>query len=222
MVEYVTFFSLLSENQLIEVDTATGLLLRNNQIAEDLNSGIHLLERTHHRSDTKPIGEDIRLISILWTYGAQILRQTVTSDLEPAHANLGQAYVNACLEKLEELPTRLVMRASWPYPITGCMSTSESQHERFRRELGRTMQEAQPPGIAWKGLIVMEVCWKLRRVEGDGRIGWREAMERLGARVLLTWKKSAWRLHIASIERHVLLQRKGVTRLVDQASLHNP
>ena len=48
------------------------------------------------------------------------------------------------------------------------------------------MQEAQPPGISWKGLIVMEECWKIRQDEGGVTIGWREAMERLGARVILT------------------------------------
>ena len=166
--------------------TATELLQRDKQIAEELKSGIDRLERGHHRSDAIPIEEDSRLISILWAYGAQVFRQMVMLDLEPAQASLDQTFVNACLEKLEELPTRLVIRSSWPYTIAGCMSTSKSQHERFQRVFGRTMQEAQPPGISWKGLIVMEECWKLRQIEGDARIGWREAMERLGARVILT------------------------------------
>ena len=166
--------------------TATELLERGNQIAEDLNSRIDELEQGRHSPDTIPVREDSRLISILWAYGAQIFRQTVISHLEPAQVSFDQTFVNVCLEKLEELPTRLVMRSSWPYTIAGCMSISESQHERFRRVLGRTMQEAQPPGIAWKGLIVMEECWRLRGIGGGDRVGWREAMERLGARVILT------------------------------------
>ena len=174
------------QNRMHMSGIATELLQRDKQIAEELESGTDRLERGHHRSDATPMEEDSRLISILWAYGAQIFRQMVMLDPEPAQASLDQTFVNACLEKLEELPTRLVMRSSWPYTIAGCMSTSESQHERFRRVLGRTMQEAQPPGISWKGLIVMEECWKLRQIEGDGRIGWREAMERLGARVILT------------------------------------
>ena len=166
-------------------ESATELLKRNDQIAEELNCGIDRLERGRYGSDAISTREDSRLISILWAYGAQIFRQMVMLDLEPAQASLDQTFVNACLEKLKELPTRLVMRSSWPYTIAGCMSINESQHERFRRVLGRTMQEAQPPGIAWKGLIVMEECWKLRHLKSNGRIGWREAMERLGARVLL-------------------------------------
>ena len=166
--------------------TVTELLQRDQQIAEELKSGTDRLVRGHHRSDTISNEEDSRLISILWAYGAQVFRQMVMLDLEPTQASLDQTFVNACLEKLEELPTRLVMRSSWPYTIAGCMSASESQHERFQRVLGRTMEEAQPPGISWKGLIVMEECWRLRQIEGNGRIGWREAMERLGARVVLT------------------------------------
>lgn len=177
--------------------TVTELLQRDQQIAEDLQSGTDMLERQrgHHRCDAIPIDEvniieeDSRLISILWSYGAQILRQTITSGLTlsaPPQA-LDQTYINATLSHLESLPPRLLMRASWPYTIAGCMSTSESQHARFQRVFTRTMQAAQPPGISWKGLIVMQECWRLRRVEGGGRrIGWREAMERLGARVLLT------------------------------------
>ena len=175
--------------------TVKELLQRDQQIAEALQSGAARLERQrgHSRSDTIHIDieEDSRLISILWAYGAQILRQTITSglflDLSAPPQALDQTYINATLTQLESLPPRLLMRASWPYTIAGCMSTSESQHARFQRVFARTMQAAQPPGISWKGLIVMQECWRLRRVEGGGRrIGWREAMERLGARVLLT------------------------------------
>ena len=174
------------QNQIHESETATELLQRDKQIAEKLESGLDGLKKDHYRSDVISFEEDGILISILWAYGAQIFRQMVMLDLEPNQASLDQIFVNACLEKLEKLPTRLVMRSSWPYTIAGCMSTGESQHERFRRVLGRTMEEAQPPGISWKGLIVMEECWKLQQIEGHGRIGWREAMQSLGARVILT------------------------------------
>ena len=174
------------QNQMHELETVTELLQGDKQIAEKLESGLDELEKDLYHSDVISFEKDSILISILWAYGAQIFRQMVMLDLEPDQASLDQTFVNACLEKLEELPTRLVMRSSWPYTIAGCMSMSESQHARFRRVLGRTMQEAQPPGISWKGLIVMEECWRLQQTEGHGRVGWREAMERLGARVILT------------------------------------
>ena len=175
----------LHQNQMHMSDKTGELLQRDKQLAEELQAGIERLENVTNQSESTTTAEDSRLISILWAYGAQILRQ-VTFDLQPDHLGIDQTFVNQCLEKLEELPTRLVMRSSWPYTIAGCMSTSESQHQRFRRVLRRTMEEAQPPGISWKGLIVMEECWKLRQIEGGRRTGWREAMEKLGARVLLT------------------------------------
>ena len=166
---------------------AAELFQRDREIADKLKCGIDKLERDHSRREATALEEDSRLISILWAYGAQVFRQMVMFDLEhSSRTSIDQTFVNACLEKLEQLPTRLTMRCSWPYTITGCMSISESQHQRFRRILSKTMEEAQPPGIAWKGLIVMEECWKLRQIKGNGWIGWREAMERLGARVILT------------------------------------
>ena len=176
-------WKLMHQNRVHMSHTTAELLQRDRQIAEELESRINSLERGHNIT---VLEEDSRLISILWACGAQVFRQAVLFDLEPVQSSMDQVWVNACLEKLEELPTRLVMRSSWPYTIAGCMSTSESQHERFRQILNKTMQEAQPPGISWKGLIVMEECWKLRQTQGDAKTGWREAMESLGARIILT------------------------------------
>ena len=106
--------------------TATELLQRDKQIAEELQSGVDRLERYRHRSDAVPIEEDSRLISIMFAYGAQVFRQMMILDLEPMQVSFDQTFVSICLEKLEELPTRLFMRSSWPYTIAGCMSTSES------------------------------------------------------------------------------------------------
>lgn len=176
----------MHQNQRHTSDNTRELLQRDKQIAEELKSGIDRLERDYNRPGATVLEEDSRLISILWAYGAQVFRQTMMSDLDPRQPNIDQTFVNMCLEKLEELPARLIMRSTWPYTIAGCMSTSQYHHERFRQVFGKTMQEAHPPGISWKGLIVMEECWKLRQVDGNERVGWREAMERLGARVILT------------------------------------
>ncbi|KAH8812219.1 fungal-specific transcription factor domain-containing protein [Xylogone sp. PMI_703] len=173
-------------NQMHTPDINAELVLRGKQLEDELQDGIDKLERDKNRGDASIPDEDRRLISIVWAYGAQVLRQATISDIGPAQPDIDQTYVNACLKKLEDLPTRLIMRTTWPYTIAGCMSLSESQHVRFRWIFGKIMQEAQPPGISWKGLIIMEECWRLRQLEADRKVGWREAMESLGARVILT------------------------------------
>ncbi|KAF5656111.1 Zn2 Cys6 DNA-binding protein [Fusarium circinatum] len=129
---------------------------------------------------------DAAMISLIWAFGARVLLQVAIAPMMFEQSSMGQTFVNLCLEKLETLPTRLVMRTAWPYTITGCMAMSESQHHRFRQILHQVLQEAQAPGITWKGLIVMEECWRLRRMHPGRFFGWREAMESLGARVILT------------------------------------
>ena len=157
---------------------------RANEIFDQITSGLSTLEDEKqafiHREATR-VEERMCLISILFAHAAQILLQVILLDPDI----IDQVHVNACLRDLEELPTRLRIRVTFPYTLAGCMSTSDSQHKRFRRILEQTMQEHQPPGMAWKGLIVMEECWRLRQIHNDPKIGWREAMEHMQAMVLL-------------------------------------
>ena len=179
-------WKVMHQDQMHVTDIKAELARRDKQLADELRDGIDRLERGHDHINISVIEEESRLVSITWAYGAQILRQVTISDLDPSQPEMDQTLIDLCLHKLEALPTHLVMRITWPYTIAGCMSSSESQHARFRWIVGRAMQEAQPPGVSWKGLIIMEECWRLRQVKGDKRIGWREAMESFGARVLLT------------------------------------
>ncbi|RKK36120.1 hypothetical protein BFJ67_g12969 [Fusarium oxysporum f. sp. cepae] len=137
-------------------------------------------------SVTSGLGLDAAMISLIWAYGARVLLQVAIAPIMSEQSSIDQTFVNICLEKLEALPSRLVIRTAWPYTITGCMAMSESQHHRFRQILDQVLQEAQAPGITWKGLLVMEECWRLRRMHPDQFFGWRQAMESLGARVILT------------------------------------
>ncbi|KAF5648675.1 Zn2 Cys6 DNA-binding protein [Fusarium sp. NRRL 52700] len=137
-------------------------------------------------SVTSGLDLDAAMISLIWAYGARVLLQVIIAPTMFEKSSIDQTFVNICLGKLEALPTRLVMRTAWSYTIAGCMAMSESQHHRFRQILDRVLQEAQAPGITWKGLIVMEECWRLRRMHPGQFFGWREAMESLGARVILT------------------------------------
>lgn len=160
---------------------------RGIQLADKLKSGVEGLEKGGGQSTRSPdsdLEEDSRLVSILWAYAAQVFLQVTAFETEDTRPYIDQTFVNICLQKLEELPARLVIRVCWPYTIAGCMSTSES-HGRFRRIVSRTMQKSQPIGMTWKGLMVMEECWRMRKIRGPTKIGWREAMESLGARILL-------------------------------------
>lgn len=168
--------------RLDDFDIQTELQRRRTQIDEELDDVIVFLQQ--HSASC--LGSDARFISILWAHGAKVLHQVTTAPILPGQIGIDQNYVDACLEKLEALPTRLVMRATWPYTIAGSMALTESQQQRFRGIVGRTLRDAQPPGISWKGLIIMEECWRLRRLRPNQFIGWREGMDSLGARVILT------------------------------------
>lgn len=179
-------WKLMQQDYMDAVDINAELVRQGTPLEDELKHGINRLEGDYNSANLAGIEEDMRLISIVWAYGALVLLRVTVLDISSDNFDVNQTFVNACLEKLEALPTRLVMRTSWPYTIAGSMASNEYQHARFRWILGKTMQEAQPPGISWKGLIVMEECWRLRKVQDGKRVGWREAMESLGARVILT------------------------------------
>lgn len=127
---------------------------------------------------------DIKLVSIVWAHAARVFLATISlhrSD-EPSQ---DQELIETCLRKLEALPSRLLMRAHWPYTIIGCVARHHSQHERLRELFNRTMQRGEAPGLTWKGLMVMEECWKQSASDINHPQHWRQAMQRLKARVLL-------------------------------------
>ncbi|KIV79404.1 hypothetical protein PV11_06966 [Exophiala sideris] len=163
------------------------LIQRGNQLAENLRFGIEKLEHEGDQasaSSALSLKEDCRLVSMLWAYAAQVFLQVTMLGVGQTRSCIDQMIIRTVLQKLEELPTRLVIRVCWPYTIAGCMSIVE-YHGRFRQIVARTMQQSQPPGMTWKGLMVMEECWRLRQIRGNSNVGWREAMESLDARVLL-------------------------------------
>ena len=161
------------------------MMHRFEQLAHRLKSGIEELEKAKEPSTNSSVDleADSRLVSILWAYGAQILLSVMIFGMHQSQLLAVQEYVDVCIRKLEELPCRLTIRANWPYTIAGCMAMNE-YHERFRRIVASTMEQSQPPGMSWKGLMVMEECWRLRQ-NGHLDVAWREAMNSLGARILL-------------------------------------
>ncbi|KAF4944750.1 hypothetical protein FGADI_12470 [Fusarium gaditjirri] len=179
---------LMQQREVHQDFTCPELQRQHNELEQQLDSVCQTLERyiEAQASITSGLDLDAAMISLIWAYGAKVLLQVINTPKMLEKNGMDQTYVNICLEKLEALPTRLVMRTAWPYTITGSMAMSESQHYRFRLVLDKVLREAQAPGITWKGLIVMEECWRLQRMHDDQLIGWRQAMDSLGARVILT------------------------------------
>ncbi|KAM0194391.1 hypothetical protein ACHAPI_007152 [Fusarium lateritium] len=179
---------LMDQSQIREDTFRPQLRRRRSELDQELGSIIRTIQGDIEGLINANAGHDLdaAMISLIWAYGAKVLFQVALPPIASEQIGINQNFVDICLEKLEALPTRLVMRTSWPYTIAGSMATSESQHQRFRGILDKVLQEAQPPGIAWKGLIVMEECWRLRRMNQHENFGWREAMDSLGARVILT------------------------------------
>jgi hypothetical protein len=92
--------------------------------------------------------------------------------------------VGKCLELLEALPSHLFIRVCWPFTVAGCMA-GEHNHSRFRTVVRHVEQAGHVLGFTWKGLIVMEECWRLRRCRPESIWCWRTTMEHMRARILL-------------------------------------
>lgn len=85
---------------------------------------------------------------------------------------------------LTVLPERLLIRISWPFTITGCMTVGEEQN-LFRNFVSKAIQSGENTGTAWKGLMVMEECWRIYRNQIGGEVSWINAMKSLGYKILL-------------------------------------
>ena len=118
-------------------------------------------------------------VNLMFAYGALIYLHTVISGKSPQIPEV-KNNVEKCLEWIEELPSRLLIRICWPFTIVGCMATEE-QYEKFRR----VFKSVTKSGSVWKGVMVMEECWKLRNLEREKMWCWRSTMERMGLRILL-------------------------------------
>lgn len=123
-------------------------------------------------------------VTLLHAYAAKVYLQTVENQ-EGLRRNLDmEQTVMKCLELLEELPPRLFIRVCWPFTIAGCMA-GEGLYSRFRATVQRVEESGNVLGFTWKGLIVMEECWRLRRCKPEKIWCWRTTMEHMGVRILL-------------------------------------
>lgn len=123
-------------------------------------------------------------VTLLHAYAALIYLQTVMIQQNlSCHLDI-QETVPKSLEILETLPPWLFIRVCWPYTVTGCMA-SEGYYSRFRALIRRVEESGNVLGYTWKGLLVMEECWQLRRCQPEAIWCWRTTMEHKHTRILL-------------------------------------
>jgi C6 transcription factor Pro1 len=83
--------------------------------------------------------------------------------------------------------SRIVPYLVWPICIAGCMATTPLQEQFFRDIVADAVADENSNGTWLYVLQVMELCWKMRRIEGNDSEGWdwERAMRVQGRIVLL-------------------------------------
>ncbi|KAG9240058.1 fungal-specific transcription factor domain-containing protein [Calycina marina] len=156
-------------------------------IENGLRRAIAVLQSSTSASTWGLARDDTKEISLIFAHAALIYLQTVASGPCPQTADT-EENVERCLKYIEALPASLLIRICWPFTVAGSMAT-EVLYARFRAVLGR--MGGQGDVSMTKAASIMEECWRWRAVEkgsgeGIGSWRWRNAMERLGVRILLT------------------------------------
>ena len=64
---------------------------------------------------------------------------------------------------------------------------SEENENVFRSVTRSALETGEQAGTVWKGMLVMEECWRLRKLPDRGSLGsdWMAAMESMGLRIML-------------------------------------
>lgn len=142
------------------------------------------LERQPVLNMTK-LEEEIRLVTLQFAWAAQVYLQVVVFGADTANPEV-VLHVSRSLQMLEALPNKLMIRVNWAFTILGCMA-GKTMYDRFRGLIRRMAAQKQPLGMTWKGLMVMEECWRLRQSQPElgPDCDWKMAMKSLGRRILL-------------------------------------
>jgi hypothetical protein len=157
------------------------LVTRAATLDDRLNLGIQGLESRLCINSTS-LETDSEAVNLIFAYGALVYLHTIVSGASP-HTPEIKHNVTRCLERLEVLPTRLLIRNCWPFTVAGCMATTD-QYGRFRDIVTRTSAAKQALGTTWKGIKVMEECWRLRKFE-PGMWCWTSTMKKMNIKILL-------------------------------------
>jgi hypothetical protein len=157
------------------------LVSRAVSLGHRLDQGIKGLE-DRLRAEKIGLKEDSEMVNLIFAHGALVYLHTIVAGHSP-HVPEINASVTRCLDCIEALPPRLLMRVCWPFTVAGSMA-SESQYERFRSVVATAMDSKARLGTIWKGLKVMEECWRLRKEEPSWW-NWRSTMVKMNTSVLL-------------------------------------
>lgn len=166
-----------AERRLSMIELVTQSTVLGNRLISEIQRLQSKLSQTPN--DLK---DDSNAVSMIFAYAALVYLHTIVSGSSP-FVNEVKENVSCCLKIFEVFPTRLLIRNSWPFAITGCMATPD-QYDRFRAIIARAVADKEPIGTTWKGLRVMEECWRLRSSQ-PGMWDLRNTMANMNMRVLL-------------------------------------
>ena len=135
--------------------------------------------------DTTKLETKSHLVTLQFAYAAQVYLHVVAFGADTTDPEL-VLHVSRSLQILEAFPDDVVIRVNWAFTILGCMA-GKTLYDRFRALVMRIIAKKQPLGMIWKGLIVVEECWRLResQLELEADCDWKTAMKSLGAKILL-------------------------------------
>jgi C6 transcription factor Pro1 len=172
-----------SQLQRNSLDTGE-LSKRATSLAIRLQDQVWQLEQQPTLGLTK-IEVESRLVTLQFACAAEIYLHVVVHGASPTHAGV-VPLVRRNLQMSEALPPGLVIRTNWAFTITGCLA-SESMYGRFRGLVMSLRAQNRPMGMIWKGLMVVEECWRLRRLRPElgGGCDWKMATQSLGKKILL-------------------------------------
>ena len=178
LTDWMTHHSLIKSLDTKELSTRTAV------IANRLADRVRGLEKQSDLYMAKTEAGS-RSVTLQFAWAAQIYLHVILFGADAENPEI-MFRVGRSLEMLEKLPNWLMIRVNWAFTIVGCLA-GKNLYDRFRGLVGRMAAQKQPLGMTWKGLMVMEECWRLRqsRPEVSAYCDWREAMKSLGKRILL-------------------------------------
>jgi C6 transcription factor Pro1 len=136
----------------------------------------------HTRSTVAHLELDSNLVTEMFAHAALTYLHVAISGAYPDIPEIRISVARA-LSALILLPSRLLLRISWPFCIIACMAAPE-QEVLFREVFQKAVTDGEPTGTIWKGLKVAEESWRLRGVWCGKELAWKEAMGSLGVKVL--------------------------------------
>jgi hypothetical protein len=160
------------------------LVDRSNHLERNLCHKLRqLLEERSHL--TQQIEVDKSFVTELYIRSALVYLHTVISGPSIYIPEI-RVHVEKALEALLALPSRLVLRISWPFCIAACMA-ADQQQAQFRGIASNAIQAGYLVGTVVKGLQIAEECWRMRRSSliSPVSVEWTAAMKSLNVRVLL-------------------------------------